>query len=253
MIKYTRRKYVSEDHNVKKCIEILIDAGADVNIKDDAGNIPLHKVIEYDHEECIPFLLESGADVNIANKSGEAALTIAAAIGNIRVTKHLLKANCRINMVQNALMSHLEFQPYNADLVSLLFAAGEILDDDGLKDVAEDVLQLKELRIQLKHICREAVRKHLLNLDPHQHLFGRIPHLGLPEIITQYLLYDQSLTDDDDDDDDDDFEDSDFDDDDDDDFKDGDFNYDDDDDDDDNSTDHDENNEEAHDVFNMIP
>ena len=39
-------------------------------------------------------------------------------------------------------------------------------------------------RLHLKHICREAIRKHLLNLDPHTHLFGRVPRLGLPTTNT---------------------------------------------------------------------
>ena len=185
-------------------------------IENKTGTSALISAISKDKCETFDQLLTAGADVNAVNNTGHTALTIAAIMGNVRIAKCLLNANCRINMVQNALMSHLElFEPVHRGLVSLLFAAGEILDDadDDLKDLAQDVLQFKEIRIQLKHICRKAVRKHLLNLDPHEHLFGRIPRLELPEIITQYLLYDQSLNnddesvyDDDDDDDDDDFE-----------------------------------------------
>ena len=221
-----------DDHNVKKCIEILINAGAAVNIKDAAANVPLIRVIHLDHEECVPLLLESGADVNtidnrsgtsalmtaicvekretfnqllkagadvnIVNNTGETVLTIAAVTGNLAVAKCLLKVSCRINktagMVQNALTSHLkQGQPVDRDLVSFLFAAGEIIDDDGLNEMAQDVLELKEIRVQLKHICREAIRRHLLKLDPHQHLFHKIPELGLPEMIKHYLLYDESL------------------------------------------------------------
>ena len=50
--------------------------------------------------------------------------------------------------------------------------------------------------LELKHICREAIRKHLLELDPHQHLFGRIPKLGLSSVLMNYLLYGESLDDD---------------------------------------------------------
>ena len=58
----------------------------------------------------------------------------------------------------------------------------------------------KDLKLCLKHLCREAIRNHLLKVEPHTHLFGRIPQLGLPSLVNEYLLYDISLNDDDDDD-----------------------------------------------------
>ena len=232
VIEGSGKAYVFEDHSIKKCIEALTKAGADVNMKDNAGYVPLIRVIHLDHEECVPLLLESGADVNttdsksgtsalmtaigvnkretidqlltagadvnLVNNTGDTALTIAVVTGNVPVAKRLLKENCHINktfgMVQNALSCYLKHsQPVDKDMSRLLFAAGEILDDDDSKETLESVLQLKEIRMQLKHVCREAIKKHLLKLEPHQHLFGRIPRLGLPKIIKTYLLYDESL------------------------------------------------------------
>ena len=59
----------------------------------------------------------------------------------------------------------------------LLFAAGE---KDGFN------LILKEIVAEsgLKHKCRETIRKYFIDLDPHSHLFSRIPQLGLPSQIT---------------------------------------------------------------------
>ena len=85
-----------------------------------------------------------------------------------------------------------------------LYAAGETLHCSTVPKIhdATDVMkhveipeyfqELKE-RLDLKHLCREAIRKHLLDLDPQEHLFGRIPQLGLPSIVTEYLLYNCSL------------------------------------------------------------
>ena len=92
-------------------------------------------------------------------------------------------------MRKNSLIDHLEHgQSEDNDITRLLFAAGETLDTNYLKE-QEDLHQLMDVRMQLKCMCREAIRSHLLNLDSHHHhhLFNRIPHLGLPEIITQYL------------------------------------------------------------------
>ena len=82
------------------------------------------------------------------------------------------------------------------DTATLLYAAGETLEG---ADVPEE-LKFKGEKLQLKQFCREAIRKHLRKLDPHQHLFGRIPKLGLPSMVTEYLLFDMSLETDDDND-----------------------------------------------------
>ena len=84
----------------------------------------------------------------------------------------------------------------------LMFAAGEILNDDDLDKMSteeKDSLQIFEIRHEnrkmdyLRHLCRKAIRKHLLKLNPYLHLFNRIPQLGLPHVETQYLLFDMSL------------------------------------------------------------
>ena len=77
-------------------------------------------------------------------------------------------------------------KPCNRDqkVPMFLYAAGETID----KTEAQVLDDLKEL--SLKHLCREAIRKHLLVIDPHQHLFYRIPRLGLPGSLSRYLLYD---------------------------------------------------------------
>ena len=40
-----------------------------------------------------------------------------------------------------------------------------------LEDLPEE-LQFEEETMELKHICREAIKKHLLKLDLHSNLFG---------------------------------------------------------------------------------
>ena len=213
-----------ENHNVLKSIEVLITAGADVNTASAFGNVPLISVIQFDHEECVPLLLESGADVNateadtgysalmiaivfnkretfdqllksgadvnIVDKRGDTALTMAAIIGNVTLVKCLLQANCQIHKTSIIVYTHGKPE----DTLRLLLAAGEILDDDEESNkMLQDHLHLTDVKMQLKHICREAIRKHLLNLDRHHHLFYRISELGLPSALNQYLLYGESL------------------------------------------------------------
>ena len=119
----------------------------------------------------------------------------------------------------NALTGHIDSQRncvtknVGMEMNMLLFAPGEIIENWWLEYVGDDqyiigieihvpnYLLNTELKFCLKHLCREAIRKHLLHLDPHTHLFGRVPRLGLPSLLTEYLLYNQTLDDDQDDDD----------------------------------------------------
>ena len=78
----------------------------------------------------------------------------------------------------------------------ILCAAGETIDETRF-DIPN---YLKELNVEsskmnLSHICREAVRKHLINIDPHENLFHRVPKLGLPSALQKYLLYNVSRDD----------------------------------------------------------
>ena len=73
----------------------------------------------------------------------------------------------------------------------LLYAAGADIDETATEHGSEIVQEKQALT--LMNISREAIRKHVLNVNP-VCLFGRIPQLGLPPLITSYLLYNVVLT-----------------------------------------------------------
>ena len=179
------------------------------------------------HVSCVQFLLEAEADVNIKDTDNDTILIRAAgrnkSTGCVRL---LLKAGAKINMNCTALRRNIICQKIpNKDLCMLLYAAGETIDGTTIKGKTwrgsmkiisvPDYLLHEDLKLNLQHQCRETIRKHLLAIDRHENLFGRIPQLGLPSSLGKYLLYNMSLNADDDNDDDDDDEDDDDDDDDD--------------------------------------
>ena len=211
------------------CIKLLLKAGADVNAQTDSGISALMKASENGYDESAKLLLEAGADVNATCNDGYTslihsvmyghetcvkdlnaaggdvnALVRGAEMGNIPVIKRLLKANCGINMDvgprRHTALSSRRFCscPKNRNISMLLLAAGETAYY-GFIERAQNILKLEDSGIQLSHICRKAIRKHLLDLDPHQHLFGRISLLGLPKFMNKFLLYGESLDDDNDD------------------------------------------------------
>ena len=81
--------------------------------------------------------------------------------------------------------------PKSQDLLSLLYTSGENID---LSNTPEEIkpknfVSMTKFQMNLMDICRKAIRKHLLHLDPHSHLFGRVPQLGLPPSLEKYLMF----------------------------------------------------------------
>ena len=55
------------------------------------------------------------------------------------------------------------------------------------------IKRLTRRKLSLKDICRQAIRKHMLNVNSAVNLFVRIPTLELPSTLIEYLLYSVSL------------------------------------------------------------
>ena len=124
----------------------------------------------------------------------------------ITYVKRFLAAGANVNMANNEgtfidIFSwyHLSCQinKHETQFLKLLFAAGDKVTE--LSDEVKRILD-EPGKMNLSHLCREAIRKQLLEMDVHTHLFGRVPRLGLPAPLQNYLLYDQTLDDEADDD-----------------------------------------------------
>ena len=200
-----------------KSMKVLIEAGADVNVgRGIEGRTALFPASE---SKCVDVLLEAGADVNITDHDDKNALHFWFNIdyddddyldylkSYCQNIKKLLRAGIHINKFntskdKNALETLLDYkyedqnadstaEIYYKDPMKLLYAAGETLEGTEEDKIPEE-LKFDDEKFQLKHICREAIRKHLLKVDSHSNLFGRIPVLGAPW-DTPMLLFGQDL------------------------------------------------------------
>ena len=208
------------------CVQRLIQAGADVNVTSTWGTTPLMYAARRPHVLSSRLLMEAGADVNMRARHDYTALMFAVQHAYhpgataflepgssvnptdnpidakskriIPVVKLLLKFGAHVNRMnynrQNTLKIYIAYtNPANRILATTLFAAGENCNPRRLKRSVPELLQFKGLKLCLKHMVREAIRKHLLRLDLHANLFVRIPQLGLPSLLNEYLLYGMSL------------------------------------------------------------
>ena len=202
--KYSALMYFSRE-GCAKCVRLLIEAGAYVNLRNKNGESALSLAALRDRVRCVKVLIEAGADVNNRNtRGGETVLHWAC--GNADCLRLLFQSGVGINRrnvkLQNALTNYMTW-PYGVtkENVMLLVAAGETIDgivftrgtDDPVN--VSDYLPFMQSEPCLKSICRSAIRSHLLNMDPYENLFRRIPLLGLSPSLTDYLLYDTRLHD----------------------------------------------------------
>ena len=88
------------ERGIIDAINLLLKAGADVNISCAKGNTCLHHcVIEDCKNEVLQTMISCGAQVNAINKEGRTALMIASKSGNIEGINVLLKAGADPNII----------------------------------------------------------------------------------------------------------------------------------------------------------
>ena len=137
--------------------------------------------------------------MNAADRHGSTALTNVASSWDgedLQMLRFLLSIGVKINFVGfrgNALTTCLHLREERRESALLLFAAGETIDESAVKRVPKYLQPEKD--INLLDICRGRIRQHLLTLDPHAHLFDRVPLLGLPATVTNFLVHNQTLDD----------------------------------------------------------
>ena len=138
-----------------QCVEILMQAEADVNMKDKNGHNVLYRALMTDSIECLQCILKAPVEINQKDKLG-----------------------------QNALQNNVANDKYvDEEVVMLPVAAGEKIDGTIMKrekfgkttevDVPE-YLKEKETDIRLYSVCRDVIRKHLIETPPHINLFCKI-------------------------------------------------------------------------------
>jgi len=77
--------------------ELLLDNGADLNVKDRYKEPPLHAAAYPGHKDMVALLISKGADVNQKGPHGELALHLASAKGHSQITQLLVEAGTEIN------------------------------------------------------------------------------------------------------------------------------------------------------------
>jgi cytohesin len=130
------------DGNIE-AVKQYLDAGTDVNAKDENGVTPLHQAAFYGQKEVVELLIAKGADVNAKEEDGWTPLHFAAESapwqltrGHKEVAELLIAAGADVNARDNWGRTPLHEAAYhsNKEIVGLLIAKGADVnakDDDG--------------------------------------------------------------------------------------------------------------------------
>ena len=167
------------DHS--DCLNLLVNSGAGVNISTIDGWTPLMEASCKGYNTCVRLLLDSGADVNIVDSYGYTALAYAASGIDIKTTVLLLKAGTSVKNLN--ILQFSDGYTRGIKTYELLEAAGADVKPQGYR----------KPEINLKTLCINFIRHHLLTCNSDTNLFCTVPQLGLPSQLERILLFNVSL------------------------------------------------------------
>jgi ankyrin repeat protein len=113
----------------QRIVKLLVEKGADVNIKDIYGDAPLHRAVQYSSLSTVKYLIEKGARVQARNKSNDTPLHTAVHHNYSHVVaKHLIEKGADVNSKNRFGNSPLHLialrHGFNENLVRLLLMKG---------------------------------------------------------------------------------------------------------------------------------
>ena len=177
---YTALAHAARQPTVTGCVKKLIDAGADVNLFGPRSESPIIQALSNHCDKNLELILKAGAAV----KAESSNILLMACFANSRCIKLLLKNGLLINTKDMSFMSDKvaeEFYAAGATSMSPNRIPDYVKQEDGER--------------HLKHLCRVRIRNHLIELDPHLNLFMRVPELRLTKSLASYLLFDVTVDD----------------------------------------------------------
>ena len=130
-----------------KCIDLLIENGADLNIADKEGKTPVMIALEQGRIDLANILIDRGAKLEVKDKDGKTALMLAVKEGELETVKFLIKKGA---------------DPYLAGLIKVdngVAVIDERVADKGMRDVLLGYVQAeKEFEKKFANRIVEAIK-----------------------------------------------------------------------------------------------
>ncbi|EAY18873.1 ankyrin repeat protein, putative [Trichomonas vaginalis G3] len=144
--------------NCKEIIELLLSHGADINSMDERGATALHYAVLDNNKESIQLLLSCGANINQKDEDGESVLHQAVFDDNKEITEFLVSLGANINQKNNDGKTALHFAAENDNK-----EIAEILLLHGANINAKDIYGNTALHIAVENNSKETAKILLLH------------------------------------------------------------------------------------------
>ena len=102
-----------------KTAKYLVEHGANVNVKNDAGDMPLATTLWLNNMELVKYLLDKGADINAKNTQGVSPIYTAALVSDPDIIELLIKRGADVNAHTNGSWSPITATAYYGKLEAL--------------------------------------------------------------------------------------------------------------------------------------
>ncbi|XP_035679062.1 malignant fibrous histiocytoma-amplified sequence 1 homolog [Branchiostoma floridae] len=146
-------------------IDLLINAGAQVDSEDEVGCSPLHRAVWYNKFDVVQALLSKyGADKNKQNWEGYTPLHLAAKAGHLEILNLLLKTGVNLDVVDKVGMTATDHakERHHLDVV-------KVLEEYGGKQGANAAGNVKAVRLTDRSLSR--IPDDVLEKEKAEHLF----------------------------------------------------------------------------------
>ena len=184
----------------------LLRVGTYPDAADYNGWRPLMFAAEGGHTECVRLLLEYEADADYdgAHNETSSVLELAVCKGSDACVLLLLQAGAEMDeaftmAIENGFVKCTKFLlKEGVDREELVGIRNQVKSNEVWKVVAAagaDVFYRKKRKAvsSLKSTCRKVIRRRLMIVGDSQNLFHKVPLLGLPSLVQEYLLYNVNL------------------------------------------------------------
>lgn len=107
-------------------VRLLLEHGADINMRDKYGRTPLYRAVRTNHETLVKLSLERKADVCVQDTEGDSPLHFSVRGGFFEVSRLLIEAGCNINVRNKSQQTplYIAVEKTHEQLVTLLLANG---------------------------------------------------------------------------------------------------------------------------------
>ncbi len=111
--------------NHRKIAQILVEAGADLNYKENVGRQPIHYAARQGHTAMLEILVKAGASVNCADDEGWRPIHFATREGHTGIIEILVEAGAIVNCNNNAGQQPIHLAAYHGrtSVIELLLQA----------------------------------------------------------------------------------------------------------------------------------